>query len=932
LPTRPSAHPIGPSGPSHSPEEDREPWWSHSSDAALDRLDSSAAGLTDEEARVRLERYGPNRIRVEEVEPWWSLAGRQFRDPLIYILLVAAAVTLALRHNIDAGVILAVVVLNAVIGFVQEYRARQAMLALAQLGAPKADVIRDGETRHLSAEELVPGDVVLLTSGARVPADLRLLRAVDLEVDESMLTGESVPVRKQPEAVVEGAPVAGDQVNMAFGATMVTRGRARGLVVRTGPATEVGRIAEAMHEVGRVQTPLQRKVHDFGGKVGIAILAMAVVTGVLGFLRGLGWAELFMTAVALAVASIPEGLPVVLTVTLAVGVRRMAGRKAIIRRLPAVETLGSTTVIASDKTGTLTRNEMTVRAVWTVDGPYTVSGVGYGRDGAVNRGDQAVVMTSEVARSSGAGQLPRPEYASLRETLLAGVLASEADARMVDEGGNPLGDPTEIALLVAASKGGEDPTDVRLRYPEIGILPFEPELQFMATLVAVNGAARIYLKGAPEAVLGRADRVLGAHGVGPMDPDIGDRIREGAHELAGEGLRVLAMAYKDTNADKVDLEATAGGFVFCGLQAMEDPVRPEAVDAVAAVQGAGIRVLMLTGDHLATARAIGAQLGFDDADRRAVEGSELATMTDEDLDACLEAGVQVFARVAPEHKLRIVQRLRAKGEVVAVTGDGVNDAPALRAAHIGIAMGITGTDVAREASDMVLQDDNFATIRAAVEEGRVVFSNVRKVTFFLLSTGVGQVITILFALMAGWPLPFLAAQILWINLVTNGLQDIALAVEPGEPGLLARKPRAVNEGILPLRLLQRLGGVGSVLAAGTLVTFWWSLETTGDLDTARTVAMTQMVVFQFFHVFNCRSLDRSIFRVPFFSNRFLFLSLVGALLAQLAVLYWGPLQTVFRTVPLDPTQWGVIVAVASTVILGGELDKAWQRRRGSGLG
>jgi magnesium-transporting ATPase (P-type) len=701
--TRPPAHPTEPSGPAHSPQEGESPWWAHAPEDALRRLDSSAAGLTSADAAERLERYGPNTIRAEDVEPWWTLVGRQFRDPLIYILLVAAAVTLALRHNIDAGVILAVVVLNAVIGFVQEYRARQAMLALAQLGAPKADVIRDGETRHLSAEELVPGDVVLLTSGARVPADLRLLRAVDLEVDESMLTGESVPVRKQPEAVVEGAPVAGDQVNMAFGATMVTRGRARGLVVRTGPATEVGRIAEAMHEVGRVQTPLQRKVHDFGGKVGIAILAMAVVTGVLGFLRGLGWAELFMTAVALAVASIPEGLPVVLTVTLAVGVRRMAGRKAIIRRLPAVETLGSTTVIASDKTGTLTRNEMTVRAVWTVNGRYAVSGVGYGRDGAVNRGDRA-------GGSEGVGQLPPPEHAALRETLLAGVLASEADARMVDEGGSPLGDPTEVALLVAASKAGEDPSDVRLRYPEMGILPFEPELQYMATLVTVDEGARIYMKGAPEAVLARADRVLGPDGVGPLDLDTRERILEGAHALAGEGLRVLAMAYKDTNADKVDVEATAGGFVFCGLQGMEDPVRPEAVDAVAAVQGAGIRVLMLTGDHLATARAIGAQLGFDDTDRRAVEGSELGNMTDDDLDACLDAGVQVFARVAPEHKLRIVQRLRAQGEVVAVTGDGVNDAPALRAAHLGIAMGARARTWPAKLRTWSSQDDNFATI------------------------------------------------------------------------------------------------------------------------------------------------------------------------------------------------------------------------------
>ncbi|MEX2467071.1 MAG: HAD-IC family P-type ATPase [Gemmatimonadota bacterium] len=910
--TKTSADPTG----SQTPGE-LDPWWAMASDDALGRIVSTEEGLTSEEVGRRRERYGPNTIRVEEVEPWWELALHQFRDPLIYILLVAAAVTIAIQDYVDAGVILAVVLLNAVIGFVQEYRARQAMRALSDLSAPRAEAVRDGRPRQIPAADLVPGDVVLLTSGARVPADLRLLRTVDLEVDESMLTGESMPVRKDPDAMLAGTPVAGDQVNMAFGATMVTRGRGRGLVVRTGSRTEVGRIAEAVYAAGEVSTPLQEKVHDFGGKVGLALVGLAGAAAVLGMLHGLGATEIFMTAVAMAVSAVPEGLPVVLTVTLAVGVRRMAARKAIIRRLPAVETLGSTSVIASDKTGTLTRNEMTVRSIWTPEGLFEVSGVGYDRDGGVHHGDRLV----EVDR-----------HPALEQSLLSGVLASEADERILGEEGAPLGDPTEVALLIAAEKGGLAVPRVRAAHPELGMLPFEPELQFMATLVRVGEAERIYMKGAPEAVLARCSRVMGVDGPSALEGADRDRIRDAAQDLAGGGLRVLAMAFKDAPGSKLDVEATNTGFVFCGLQGMEDPVRPEAVEAVAEVQRAGVRVMMLTGDHLATARAIGRQLGLDAPDRRAIEGSELAELSDEALDQLLEEGVQVFARVAPEHKLRIVQRLRARGEVVAVTGDGVNDAPALRAAHLGIAMGITGTDVAREASDMVLQDDNFATIRDAVEEGRVVFSNVRKVTFFLLSTAVGEVITILVALAAGWPLPFVAAQILWINLVTNGVQDVALAVEPGEPGLLRRKPRPIHEGILSWRLLERLGGVGAVLAAGTLGTFWWSLETTGDLDTARTVAMTQMVVFQFFHVFNCRSLERSIFQVPPFSNRFLFVSLVGALLAQLSVIYWGPFQAVFRTVPLGLGEWGVIVAVGSTVILGGELDKAWQHKRGRELG
>jgi len=919
-PLQPDETPVATPNPAPDPPLNGDPsngkstpWWSLSVPEVQERLEVDSGGLSSAEARARLERYGPNTIRAEELEPWWSLALHQFRDPLIYILLVAAGVTLAIQDYVDAGVILAVVLLNALIGFVQEYRARQAMQALSKLSAPRAEVLRDGKTVQIPAGEVVPGDVVLLTTGARVPADLRLFRVSDLEVDESTLTGESIPVRKDPERVFPGRPVAGDQLNLAFAATMVSRGRGRGLVVRTGGRTEVGRIAEAVHATGEVQTPLQKEVHRFGGRVGVALVGLAAIAAVLGILHGLSATEIFMTAVAMAVSAVPEGLPVVLTVTLAVGVRRMAGRRAIIRRLPAVETLGSTTVIASDKTGTLTRNEMTVRAIWAGGATVRVEGGGYQPVGSFTQEGETV---------------DPPQLLPLRETLMAGALANEADAAMLGEEGEPLGDPTEVALLVAAAKGGLNPAAVREENPELDILPFEPELRYMAVQVRSGEGRRVYMKGAPEAVLSRCSHLLGPDGPEKLDPAT---ILEAAEELAGEGLRVLAMAYRDDAASLRGAEME-DGFVFCGLQGMEDPVRPEAVAAVAAVQRAGIRVMMITGDHLSTARAIGGQLGLDAPERTAVEGRELAKMEDGELDALLAGGVQVFARVAPEHKLRIVQRLRALGEVVAVTGDGVNDAPALRAAHLGIAMGRGGTDVAREASDMVLQDDNFATIQGAVEEGRVVFSNIRKVTFFLLSTAVGEVITILFALAMGWPLPFIAAQILWINLVTNGLQDVALAVEPGEPGLLDRKPRPKGEGILPWRLLERLGGVGLVLAAGTLWSFWWSYNGTGDLDTARTVAMTQMVVFQFFHVFNCRSLDRSIFRINPFSNRFLFLSLAAALLAQLSVLYWGPLQTVFRTVPLDPGQWAVIVAVGSTVILGGELDKAWQRRRKQILG
>lgn len=893
-------------------------WHALSVRETLEAIGSGLKGLTSDEAARRLRRYGPNRIEPEKEDPWWLVFVRQLRDPLIYILLAAAAVTLALQEYVDAGVILAVVALNTVIGFVQELRAQQAMRALARLGAPRADVVRDGRTRRVPAEELVPGDVVLLTSGSRVPADLRLLEATDLVVDESALTGESVPVRKDPAHVLEGAPVPGDQANMAFAGTVVGRGRARGVVVRTGTHTEVGRIAEAVREVGVTETPLQEDVHRFGKRVGIALVVLALVALAAGLFHGLPPAEIFLAAVAMAVSAVPEGLPVVLTVTLAVGVRRMAERRAIVRKLPAVETLGSTTVIASDKTGTLTRNEMTVRRIWTADGSYEVSGAGYEPVG------DFLLNGGSVSAS---------ERRPLRETLRAGVLANEADSGIVDDEGEPLGDPTEVALLVAAAKAALDPRAVRADHPRLDLLPFEPERRFMASLHGGDHeeSDRVYLKGAPEVILRRCDRIVGPHGPVPLDDR--DAVVDAAREMAGGGLRVLAMAYRPAGADGISAGELEGGLVLCGLEAMEDPVRPEAVESIRAVHRAGIRVVMLTGDHLVTARAIGRQLGIGGEAAEAVEGEALQALSDAELDELLDRGVEIFARVSPEHKLRMVQRLRERDDVVAVTGDGVNDAPALRAAHLGIAMGVSGTDVAREASDMVLADDNFATIRAAVEEGRIVFSNIRKVTFFLLSTAVGEVLAILAALFAGWPLPFVAAQILWINLVTNGLQDVALAVEPGEPGLLERRPRPRREGILNRRLLERLGIVGVVLAAGTLCVFWWTLETSGgDLDLARTMAMTQMVVFQFFHVFNCRSLDRSIVRIDPFSNRFLFASLVAALLAQLAVLYWGPFQTIFRTVPLDGAQWALLVAIGATVIAGGEVDKWWNRRRARPLG
>jgi magnesium-transporting ATPase (P-type) len=900
---------LRPTGISTAAEALHAPWHSLAVAEVERELRVTDRGLNWADARNRLARYGPNDIGAEREIPWWSLLLRQFRDPLIYILLVAAVVTLAVGELTDTAVITAVVIINAMIGFTQEFRARTAMRALARMSTSKAEVVRDGERRTIDSGELVPGDVVLLSSGARIPADLRLAWVHDLELDESTLTGESASVGKTTTPIADEAVIVGDQANMAFAGTTVTRGRGRGIVVQTGVATQLGQIARSMRETGKTVTPLQRKIQRFGKQVGVLTLVLAIVVAALGVMRGLSVSEIFVVAVAMVIGSVPEGLPVVLTVTLAIGVRRMANRRAIIRSLPAVETLGSTTVIGADKTGTLTKNEMTVRTIRTASGEYEVEGIGY----------------SPRGRILFAGRLAREGDALLRQALLIATLANEAEPPVLDGILERVGDPTDLALHVAAAKGGLNPIATRTQYPQSDILPFEPERQLMATVNRHAGSRTLMVKGAPEAVLARcAHMLIGAEGITARVDLAADAIAHKAAALASRGLRVLAVASRDFTDDVVR-DKSIRDLTFAGLIALEDPLRDESTGAVNTARAAGIRVLMITGDHVNTAESIGRQLGLV-GDEGVVSGRELAAMSATELDAALRTR-NVFARVAPEQKLRIVESLKRSGEIVAVTGDGINDAPALRAAHLGIAMGSSGTDVAREASSMILADDNFASITAAMEEGRVVFSNIRKVTFFLLSTAAGEVITLLFALVAGWPLPFAAAQILWINLVTNGLQDVALAFEPGEAGLLRRPPRSPGKGILDRRLLGRLGLIGAVLAAGTLAVFWWVLTSTNDLAAARSVAMTQMVVFQFFHVFNCRSLERSVFTLPPLSNKPLFLSLVAAAFAHAAALYLSPLQKIFHTVPPTAEQWLVILVVGTVVVFGGELDKAYNRIR-----
>lgn len=874
------------------------PW--HTRDVAdvEHALESGPDGLAPVVAGERLAAYGLNRIEREREAPWWLLFARQFRDPLIYILLAAAAVSTALRDYNDTTVILAVVVLNSLIGFVQEFRARKEMRALVRLASPLAAVVRDGEQRAVPGEQLVVGDLVVLGSGAIVPADLRLVQERHLAIDESLLTGESVPAEKITDPLDDMTLLPGDQVNMAFAGTAVARGRGRGLVVRTGGDTQLGSLARAVRSTAPATTPLQDALARFGRHTGLAILALAAVVVIVGLARRMPPADLFLTAVAMAVSAIPEGLPVVLTVTLAIGARRMARRRAIVRALSAVETLGSTTVIGSDKTGTLTENRMTVRAIWAGGRRY---------DAAGDAADAPLVGPE--------GPVACADEPALLATLRTGVLASEADGD--DVGASA--DPTELALLAVAEHNGVSPAALRAQHQERDVLPFESEQRFMVSLRESTTGLREHMKGAPEVVLARCARQRGATREEPFDADAA---RDAAGRMAAEGLRVLATAYRDTRQARIASDSPQDGFVFAGLIGLGDPLRPEAAAAVQSARAAGIRVLMITGDHVETARVIGRRLGLGD---ETLSGRELDAMTDDELSRAL-GHVNVYARVAPEHKLRIVETLKTRGEVVAVTGDGANDAPALRAAHLGIAMGAGGSDVAREAADMVLADDNFATITAAIEQGRVVFANVRKATFFLLSTAVAEIAVILGAMVMGWPLPLLAAQILWINLVTDSLEVMALAFERGEPALLTQPPRPRAEGALTPALYLRLGGVGLVLTLGTFAMFWWTLHTTGNLPMARTVALTQMVVFQFYHVFNCRSLDRSVFSTPVWTNPFLVLSTIAVTLAHVAAIYTPFLQRMLRTVPLSAAQWAVILSVGLAVIAAAEADK-WARRR-----
>jgi P-type Ca2+ transporter type 2C len=956
-------------------------WYQLDIDRIFGDLNTSERGLADTEVRERLQKFGPNKLAEEEKISRLKILLNQFKSPLIYILLIAAVVTAFLQEYKDTGVIMAILLLNAVVGYIQEYKAERNVRALKKMVVAKARVLRDGKEKEINGEDLVPGDIVFLASGSRVPADLRLITAIELRADESMLTGESIPAEKITSVILEDNLTPGDQRNMAFMGAVVVNGRAKGVAVATGGRTVLGRIARDVQDLVVTKAPLQEKIDRFAHTIGIIVLVASSLLFLIGILVGESARDMFMTAVAAAVATIPEGLPIVVTVTLAIGVARMAQQNAIIRKLPAVETLGSTTVICSDKTGTLTKNEMTVQQVYNGGRIYELTGSGYAPRGAILEEGRRIKPADD---------------ADLVMLFLIGLLCNESDIYLEDEQYKVDGDPTEGALIVSAMKAGLNPEEEREKYSQLFIIPFESDRGYMATLHRHGDSNLIFVKGAPEKLL----EICAA-----CRFDAWEAVPQVATHFAREGLRVLGMAYKEipahqTEITMADLET---GLVFAGLQGMIDPPRPEAIEALAGCKKAGIRVVMITGDHAVTAEAIAKKLGIEaeeevvedlaakpieamtdeelltvtqeaarvlarradlhgappsnltgkhiqamsdmeffafmkevlaalvkragpeGAVRKVLAGKELETMSDATLFHLVQK-VSVYARVAPHHKLRITQQLLKHGEIVAMTGDGVNDAPALKAAHIGVAMGKTGTDVAKEASDMVIADDNFASIYRAVGLGRVVFDNIRKVTFFLIPTGIAAIVSILATVMLGLPLPYLPAQLLWINLVTNGLQDVALAFEPGEKDVLDRPPRLPREGIMSRLLIERTIFVALIISSGIIYEFVHALNQGVSLEKARTVAVTTMVFFQFFQAYNSRSEVHSLFTMNPLGNLFLFFGTIAAFIAHLAAIYLPALQWVFRLEPIGAMEWLRIGLMSLTVVIAVEIDK-WLRRR-----
>lgn len=892
-------------------------WHSTDADEAISSLQSSTTGLSSQEAESRLETHGPNRLQQEQARPWYRRFLDQFNNILMLILIVAAVASALLGHHLDAAAILGVVVIIALIGFVQEGKAEQAIQSIRNMLSPQATVLRNGQRTVVDAETVVPGDVVLIESGDRVPADLRLIEVKRFCTDEAALTGESIPVDKHVQPVSAEADLA-ERSSIAYASTIVVQGTAKGLVVATGTQTEIGKISELVRGVEQLKTPLLRQLDRAGSMLAFFILGAAALTAAVGsFFHNQPLDEMFMAAVGLAVAAIPEGLPAIVTISLALGVQRMAKRKAIIRRLPAVETLGSISTIFSDKTGTLTRNEMTATAIWLSDAQYTIEGTGFTPEGDIRQ----IVADSQSQPSS----ISIEEHPALNHFLKAALLCNDAELSQSGDSYHIVGDPTEGALIVAAAKAGFEIQPLRERHPRLDAIPFESEHKYMATVNELDGEQKILVKGAPDRLLEMSSNTLSQEGPSPIDRHQWEARIE---ELSSQGLRVLAIAeMASPDSQSLDHEHIQQDLTFLGIIGLLDPPREEAINAVKECLRAGIRPVMITGDHAATALSIAKQLGFSQTER-VVTGREVEAMSDSQLEEII-TDVDVFARASPEHKLRLVKAMQAKGGICAMTGDGVNDGPALKRADVGVAMGIQGTEAAKDASEMVLADDNFATIVNAIAEGRKVYDNIRKTITFILPTNGAQGLAIMLAVLAGTNLPITPLQALWVNMVVATTLGLALAFEESEHDLMQRQPRDPKAALLDMFLLWRVIFVSLLLLAGVFSVFSWILAQGESIELARTAAVNMLVVGSAAYLINSRFLINSTLSFHgIFSSRMVWLAIGAIMLLQLAFTYWPVMQVIFASEALQLQHWLAILLLSFALYALVEIEKAvWRRLR-----
>lgn len=845
------------------------------------KLGTTKGGLSSSQALNRLEKYGKNEIQEKKKINPFAIFANQFKTPLIWILMGAVVVSLFIGEIINASVILVILLLNAILGFAQEYKAERTIEALKSLSSPKARVIRDNREREINAESLVPGDVILIQTGDKIPADSRLIEAINLEAQEAPLTGESNPVNKALVTLSPTTPVA-DRRNIVYSGTVVTRGRGKAVVVSTGMNSQIGKIAEMIQREEKALTPLQFQLGRFSKLLWILVMAICLIVFTAGILKGEPALKMFLAAVALAVAAIPEGLPAVVTMALSLGTRRMVKRNSLVRKLPSVETLGCTTVICTDKTGTLTKNEMTVKRLFVNNETVEVTGTGYEEKGEFSSNPKRLELLLSI-----------------------GALCNDAK---IDEA--VLGDPTEAALIVSASKAGIIKDELEFKHPRIAEIPFESERKRMTTIHKVKGKRMAFMKGAPDVVLDLCNRISINGKVQRLSAKQKNQIIEVNEAFSKEALRVLGFAYKPITG-KVE----ENNFIFVGLQAMIDPPREEVEGAIEKCQRAGIKVIMVTGDQQNTAMAIAKII---DLKGKTINGEQLDKISDSEFKKRVEE-ISVYARVNPVHKLRIIKALEANGHVVAMTGDGVNDAPALKKASIGISMGLKGTDVAKEASDMVLMDDNFASIVNAVEEGRTIYDNIRKFVHYLMSSNLGEVLTIFLAILIGLPLPLIAIQILWINLVTDGLPALALGAEPAAPDIMQRPPRKKTSHIVSIEGASIIVIAGIIMMMGTLGMFKYYLVNF-SLVRAQTVAFCTLMMFQMFNVLNSKSDRESIFKISSLSNKWLLGAIMSSVLLQLLVIH-TPINTYFNTVPLSLIEWGYVVLVSASVLVFVEILK-----------